>query len=238
VSQPGRLAGGQGVVARSVTDAGARVGWLLCSLGVALVLRLLLAGSAGAASEPAAALFALLMLAAAGLAGWRPGRSRLTAGPGGGPRMTAGPGGGPRMTAGPGGGPRMAAGLAWGVLGAAGLVAGPAVLSLVSSRPAVGFPAAGFPLWAVVVSGVAVAEEVLLRGALFAAVEEYAGTRAALVVTAVVFALVHVPLYGLTALPLDLAAGLWLGGLRIASGGVLAPASAHVIADLAGWWLW
>ena len=45
------------------------------------------------------------------------------------------------------------------------------------------------------------------------------------------------PLYGVGALPLDLAVGLLLGGLRIVSGGVLAPAIAHVIADLAGGWL-
>jgi hypothetical protein len=38
-------------------------------------------------------------------------------------------------------------------------------------------------------------------------------------------------------LPLDLAVGLLLGGLRIVSGGVLAPAVAHVVADLVGGWL-
>jgi membrane protease YdiL (CAAX protease family) len=53
----------------------------------------------------------------------------------------------------------------------------------------------------------------------------------------VLFALIHLPLYGVGALPLDLAVGLLLGGLRIISGGVLAPAIAHVIADLAGGWL-
>jgi hypothetical protein len=47
----------------------------------------------------------------------------------------------------------------------------------------------------------------------------------------------HVPLYGVGALPLDLAVGLLLGGLRIVSGSVLAPAIAHVLADIAGGWL-
>jgi membrane protease YdiL (CAAX protease family) len=97
---------------------------------------------------------------------------------------------------------------------------------------------ATFPLWAVIVTGVALGEELLLRGAVFAAIDEAVGVKTALVVTTVVFALAHVPLYGMHALPLDLAVGLWLGGLRVASGGVAAPATAHVVADLAGWWLW
>ncbi len=49
--------------------------------------------------------------------------------------------------------------------------------------------------------------------------------------------LLHVPLYGWTALPLDLAVGLLLGGLRMAAGGWGAQAVAHPVADLAGWWL-
>jgi membrane protease YdiL (CAAX protease family) len=97
---------------------------------------------------------------------------------------------------------------------------------------------AGFPLWAVVVTAVAVGEEALLRGALFNAVEEVHGIPTALIVTTIAFAILHVPLYGIGALPLDLAVGLWLGGLRVVSGGVTAPATAHVLADLAGWWLW
>jgi hypothetical protein len=43
----------------------------------------------------------------------------------------------------------------------------------------------------------------------------------------------HVPFYGLQVLPLDLAVGVLLGGLRQLSGGV----AAHAVADLAGWWL-
>jgi membrane protease YdiL (CAAX protease family) len=96
---------------------------------------------------------------------------------------------------------------------------------------------AGLAVWTPVVALVAVAEEVALRGALFDAVRSWCGDGGALVATTLLFALMHVPLYGIGSLPLDLAAGLLIGGLRIASGGVLAPAVAHVIADLAGGWL-
>jgi len=92
-------------------------------------------------------------------------------------------------------------------------------------------------LWTPIVVAVAVAEEVALRGALFEAVRAVGGDGPALLTTTLVFALIHLPLYGTGALPLDLAAGLLLGGLRIVSGGVLAPAVAHVIADIAGGWL-
>lgn len=181
---------------------------LLAVLGAALALRLLVAGPAGAASELGAALFALLLLAAVAGAGWRPGRLRPS-------------------------------GLAWGLLGALGLVAGPALLRFAGPlHPSLHLAASSFPLWALVATGVALGEELVLRGALFAAIDEAVGVKTALVVTTIVFALVHVPLYGVHALPLDLAVGLLLGGLRVASGGVAAPATAHVLADLAGWWLW
>jgi membrane protease YdiL (CAAX protease family) len=96
---------------------------------------------------------------------------------------------------------------------------------------------AAIALWTPVVAVVAVAEEVVLRGVLFDAVRGRGGDGCALAATTVLFALIHLPLYGVGALPLDLAVGLLLGGLRIVSGGVLAPAIAHVIADLAGGWL-
>lgn len=100
-----------------------------------------------------------------------------------------------------------------------------------------GSSGAGFPVWAAVVTLVAVAEEVLLRGALFEALSRWRDENAAVVVTAVAFALVHVPVYGWHVLPLDLAVGVALGVLRVVSGSVTAPAVAHVVADLAGWWL-
>ena len=96
---------------------------------------------------------------------------------------------------------------------------------------------AGFWPWAAVVVVVAVAEESLLRGSLYRAVDARAGTVAAIAVTSAAFALLHVPVYGWDVLPLDLAVGVWLGALRAVTGSVAVPAAAHALADLAGWWL-
>jgi len=68
-------------------------------------------------------------------------------------------------------------------------------------------------------------------------VEDLSGAVPAIVVGAVCFALLHVPLYGWHVLPLDLAVGLVLGGLRQATGTPAAPAVTHVGADLVGWFL-
>ena len=98
-------------------------------------------------------------------------------------------------------------------------------------------PAAQFVPWVAITVIVATSEELVLRGALFRAVEASGGLVAAIVVTTLAFALMHVPLYGWHVVPLDLGVGLWLAGLRLLSGGVVAPAVAHAIADLATWWL-
>ncbi|MGB8650952.1 MAG: CPBP family intramembrane glutamic endopeptidase [Mycobacteriales bacterium] len=95
----------------------------------------------------------------------------------------------------------------------------------------------GFLPWAAAVIVVATAEEVYLRGTLYDAVEQLAGARAAIGVGAVCFALLHVPLYGWHVLPLDLAVGVVLGGLRQAAGTPSAPAVTHVGADLVGWFV-
>ena len=100
-----------------------------------------------------------------------------------------------------------------------------------------GRPAAPFLPWAAVTVVVAFAEEALLRGILFDRIRAGGGTLAALLLTTAVFALMHVPLYGWHVVPLDLAVGLGLGGLRLATRGILAPAVAHAVADLATWWL-
>jgi membrane protease YdiL (CAAX protease family) len=94
-----------------------------------------------------------------------------------------------------------------------------------------------FTLWVLVTGLVVVGEEALLRGALFGALERSSGTGAAVVVTSLAFALMHVPLYGWQVVPLDVGVGVWLAGLRIATGGVGAPALAHLVADLSTWWL-
>jgi len=84
---------------------------------------------------------------------------------------------------------------------------------------------------------VAGAEEIAFRGALLDALAEWGGWPAAVVLSSLVFALVHVPLYGWGVVPLDFAAGVWFAGLRLLTGSVAAPAAAHVLADLATWWL-
>lgn len=98
-------------------------------------------------------------------------------------------------------------------------------------------PGSGFPRWAVVVAVVALAEEVFLRGALYEAVDSGWGADAAIVVAAVAFAALHVPLYGWHVVPLDLVVGLVLGELRRGTGSVAAPAVAHISADWAAWFL-
>jgi membrane protease YdiL (CAAX protease family) len=139
-----------------------------------------------------------------------------------------------------------------------GSIAGIGLAGIASVAPALGgtipvrglgAPAAPFVPWAVVTILVAVAEEGLLRGALFdrlARIDGHRGTGGqariggpalAIAVTTLAFALLHVPLYGWHVVPLDLAVGLVLGGLRLGTRGVAAPAAAHAVADLASWWL-
>ena len=131
--------------------------------------------------------------------------------------------------------------MAIGTLGGAVLVAVPVALRVLDPvrgplSPAAGIDV-GFGLWIGVTLAVAAAEEFLLRGALFDACTAAFGVRTTLVVTSVAFALMHVPFYGWGVIPLDFAVGLWLGGLRVATGGVLAPTVAHALADVAAWWL-
>ncbi len=128
------------------------------------------------------------------------------------------------------------------VAAASGLLVGLALiaLSMVARRYAVALPlghAAPFGWWVLATTLVAGAEEAVLRGALFGAIERAGGPLLALGTTSVAFALLHVPLDGPSVVPLDLAVGLVLGGLRLWSGGVAAPAVAHAVADLAAWFL-
>ena len=126
--------------------------------------------------------------------------------------------------------------VATGIGGGAVLV----VLAIVVSSggpPGLVAPLAPFAPWAAITVLVAIGEEAVLRGALFDATEEAAGLVVAIAVTSVLFALIHVPLYGWHVVPLDLAVGIWFAGLRLVSGRVAAPALAHALADLATWWL-
>jgi membrane protease YdiL (CAAX protease family) len=77
----------------------------------------------------------------------------------------------------------------------------------------------------------AVAEEALYRRLGYAWLERW-GAASAVVVPATVFALVHLPAYGVTAFPVDLGAGLLFGWQRWASGSWLAPAGTHAVADI------
>jgi membrane protease YdiL (CAAX protease family) len=125
--------------------------------------------------------------------------------------------------------------IGYGVLGAVVLCV-PAALRHADGAT-IALPLAGYLPWALGVVVVAIAEEALLRGSLFTALQQRFGVAVAIAVTSVAFALLHVPLYGTGVLPLDLAVGVWLGALRATTGSVTAPAIAHVLADLAGWWL-
>jgi membrane protease YdiL (CAAX protease family) len=120
-----------------------------------------------------------------------------------------------------------------GLVGAAALV----LPALVGNGGLGRLPVTGYATWAAATALVATAEEAFLRGAMFAALTRWRGANVAVVGSAVAFALLHLPLYGVEALPLDLAVGLLLGALRLMTGGWAAPAVAHVGADLAGWWL-
>jgi len=126
--------------------------------------------------------------------------------------------------------------LAVGTLGGAVLCIPPTITRLAGHGIGAG-PWRDYPTWALVVAAVAVAEEVLLRGALYDRLAAGAGNLLAIGIGAILFAALHVPLYGGHAVILDLAVGVWLGALRLATGGVAAPAAAHTVADWAAWWL-
>ncbi|HVB26355.1 MAG TPA: CPBP family intramembrane glutamic endopeptidase [Mycobacteriales bacterium] len=126
--------------------------------------------------------------------------------------------------------------VAGGVLGGAVLCI-PSMITRMSGPGHGGAPWRDFLGWALVVAAVAVAEEVLLRGALYDHLVTVGGDALAIGVGALLFAALHVPLYGAHAVILDLAVGVWLGALRLATGGVAAPAAAHTVADWAAWWL-
>ena len=123
-----------------------------------------------------------------------------------------------------------------GVAGAVVLCA-PVVVVRVVADVAPHRPAGSYATWAVVVCAVALAEEAVLRGALYSRLEAIGGPWLAVIGSAVCFAALHVPLYGWRAAAFDLAVGSWLGALRHLSGSWVAPGIAHAGADLAAWWL-
>jgi membrane protease YdiL (CAAX protease family) len=167
----------------------------------------------------------------------------LAAGAGGalGRRGTA-----PRAT----GSPRPAPLPAWVTL-AAGLLAVVAAARMAGPAPPLASGRAALILGLLA----AVAEEALFRGALYTWIERSAAVAAvaagaagrrrsggslgsalpavlAVVLSAVAFALMHLPSYGPAALPVDLGAGLLLGWQRWASGHWTVPAATHAVANL------
>ena len=77
----------------------------------------------------------------------------------------------------------------------------------------------------------AVAEEALFRRAAYGWLERF-GPFVAVLGSALLFALVHVPLYGAAAFPVDLGAGLLLSWQRWAAGTWTVPAATHAAANL------
>jgi membrane protease YdiL (CAAX protease family) len=107
------------------------------------------------------------------------------------------------------------------------------IVAVVAAAGAVG-PSFPLPRTAEVIalnSVAAVAEELFFRRLTYGGLLRF-GAFAAIVGSAVAFALVHVPIYGPAAIPVDLGAGLVFSWQRWASGGWGAPAATHVFANL------
>ena len=126
-------------------------------------------------------------------------------------------------------------GVAIGAAGGAALLA----LSLLGVAGLFGAraPASTLAWWVPLVTLVAAVEEMVFRGVLFDAVRDHSNDVVAIAVTALLFAAIHLPLYGAGAFPIDLSVGVFLGCLRVGSGGVTAPLVAHVLADVATGWV-
>lgn len=121
----------------------------------------------------------------------------------------------------------VAAGIIGGLVAVVAAAAGRVVIVQLGAAPGT------LAWWVPLVVAVAVSEELLLRGAIFTAAVRDGGEATALVLTSVLFGVIHVPLYGWVAVPLDIAVGLGLGGLRLLTRSTVAPAVAHALADVA-----
>jgi membrane protease YdiL (CAAX protease family) len=116
--------------------------------------------------------------------------------------------------------------LAWPVVVAVG-VAAFVVVRMQSGLPSMRTTAVGIGASL----AAAVAEELFFRRFVYSWFERW-GAIVAVASSAVLFGLVHVPGYGLRALPIDVAAGLVFGWQRWASGTWTAPAATHAAANL------
>jgi membrane protease YdiL (CAAX protease family) len=115
------------------------------------------------------------------------------------------------------------------LLAAAALMA-PVLFSGVSNAR----PITVFGPWATATLMVAVLEEAAIRGAVQQLWTEERGVVAGLAAGAITFAAIHLP-HGLAAMPIDLAVGFVLGGLRLVTGRVLPCVIAHTLADWSAW---
>lgn len=79
----------------------------------------------------------------------------------------------------------------------------------------------------------ALAEEIFFRRLVYGWLARW-GAGVAIVGAGALFALVHLPAYGLTTLPLNFAAGVIFGWQRWSTGSWKAPAATHAIANLLG----
>jgi membrane protease YdiL (CAAX protease family) len=77
----------------------------------------------------------------------------------------------------------------------------------------------------------AVAEEAFFRRFVYGGLERL-GPTVAVLGSALLFALIHIPIYGGVVFPVDLGAGLVLSWQRWASGSWGASAATHVVANL------
>lgn len=93
--------------------------------------------------------------------------------------------------------------------------------------PTMGFAPLSLPLSVLA----ALAEEALFRKTAYAWLLRR-GAATAITGSAILFALVHLPLYGVSAMPVDLGAGLLFGWQRWASGNWTAPAATHAAANI------
>ena len=107
-------------------------------------------------------------------------------------------------------------------------LAGVAVASFLAGRP-ISAPLGAWALPLAILA--AVAEEALFRRAAYGRLERYRSA-VAVVGSALLFAAVHVPLYGAAALPVDLGAGLLFSWQRWASGMWTVPAGTHALANV------
>jgi membrane protease YdiL (CAAX protease family) len=122
-------------------------------------------------------------------------------------------------------------------LGAALLVPGAWMRAHGVIAPGAVLPEVYAMAWIPLIAVISAGEETFLRGWLQPLARETWGPGLAIAFVGAVFAAMHLPIYGWTALPLDLGVGILVGCLREYSGSVAASGVAHFLADLGHWWL-